>query len=169
MLQFNYPKNYLEFPFLNILANQIQPSEDEAPIEVSNADDETDQSIVEITNVSSFTVNETVLDNSVEEIPSPPKTSNTSGFATIAEISPVELSRLQQELQQKQLLIQSCRLESLPDGGAKLKQQIQELEEKLTSAKYAPSQQGKAKQVINGEAQEDGLRKQLQMKKVASF
>lgn len=131
-----------------------------------------DTSILEVSSTivsfSSPTSNEKEPDESIEEIASSPETPRV--IAVVNHLSPAELMRMRQDLEQKQLLMKSCRLESLPDGGAKLKAQIRQLKEKLQSAESAPSARTvpphPSSSGLNNEVEEDELRKQLQMKKV---
>ena len=101
---------------------------------------------------------------SIEEIPSSPE---------IVSFSPQELDRMRRDLNQKELLLKSCRLESLPDGGLKLKQQILKLKESLDGGVKLSSGQPKvASNAIRSsskEMTEEELRKQIQMKKVFDF
>lgn len=97
-----------------------------------------------------------------------------SVIAVINQPTGAELARLRQSLEQKQLLIKSCRLESLPDGGAKLKEQIRQLKEQLQSAGETSQFSRTAANMSSGstsdcELEEEKLRKQLQMKKVGHF
>lgn len=100
-------------------------------------------------------------DLSIEEIPSSPE---------IVPLSSQELERMRRDLDQKQLLLKSCRLESLPDGGLKLKQQISQLKETLDKAGKVPvEQRSAASNLVRSSVHdlpEDELRKQIQMKKV---
>lgn len=75
---------------------------------------------------------------------------------------------MREDLERKKLLMKSCRLESLPDGGAKLKEQIRLITEKLESAAKVPDIRPApiVSSASDSEVQEDELRKQLQMKKV---
>lgn len=131
-----------------------------------------DQSILEVSSTvvsfSSPTVYGKESNESIEEVASSPETPRV--VAIVNQPSPAELTRMRQDLEQKQLLMKSCRLESLPDGGAKLKEQIRQLKEKLQSAASAPLARTvpshHSSSGLSNEVQEDELRKQLQMKKV---
>ncbi|XP_057368862.1 transcription termination factor 2-like [Daphnia carinata] len=138
------------------------PLEEDAEIPIEDLSN----SILEVSStVVSFSSPE-VLDNSIEEI--------TSASEISLPIPPVTLSaaeavRLREDLERKKLLMKSCRLESLPDGGAKLKEQIRLITEKLESAAVVPDIRPApvVSSASDSEVQEDELRKQLQMKKWA--
>ena len=132
------------------------------------SDEIDDHSILEVSStIASFSSPVLESNNknlSIEEIPSSPE---------IVSFSPQELDRMRRDLNQKELLLKSCRLESLPDGGLKLKQQILKLKESLDGAVKLSSGQPKvASNAIRSsskEMTEEELRKQIQMKKVFDF
>ncbi|KAI9558938.1 Transcription termition factor 2 [Daphnia sinensis] len=123
-------------------------------------------SILEVSStVVSFSSPE-VQDNSIEEITTPSEISRP--IPPVA-LSAAEVVRMREDLERKKLLMKSCRLESLPDGGAKLKEQIRLITEKLESAAIVPDIRPApiVPSASDSEVQEDELRKQLQMKKWA--
>lgn len=123
-------------------------------------------SILEVSStVVSFSSPE-VQDNSIEEITSP---SEISLPIPPVALSAAEVVRMREDLERKKLLMKSCRLESLPDGGAKLKEQIRLITEKLETAAKVPDIRPApiVSSASDSEVQEDELRKQLQMKKWA--
>ena len=66
-------------------------------------------------------------DISIEEIHSP----DIQTVAEITRLSDAEVVRAREELDRKQLLLKSCNVKSLPDGGRKLMEQIRKLKETL--------------------------------------
>ncbi len=105
-------------------------------------------------------------DDSIEEIPSSPEIETV---AEVTQLSEAEVTRIRKELEQKQLLMKSCRLDQLPDGGRKIVERIRQLRETLEAAAKAPPKRPvpASTSTRSSEQQEDELRKQLQMKKVS--
>lgn len=105
--------------------------------------------------------------DSIQEIPSSPETPVVIARVP-AQPSPSEIIRLRKELEQKELVLKSCRLESLPDGGARLKQSIKALREKLSSSEVTMANSPARRPSASArELDEDELRKKIQMKKVS--
>ena len=103
---------------------------------------------------------------SIEEIHSP----EIQAVAEITRLSDAEVVRAREELDRKQLLLKSCNVKSLPDGGRKLMEQIRKLKETLEGAAVAPlekRQMAVPASTQNSEQEEEELRKQLNMKKVS--
>lgn len=140
--------------------SQHPPKSPEEDVEIPIQD--LSNSILEVSSTEVSFSSPEVQDQSIEEITSPSEISLPILPVTL---SAAEVVRMREDLERKKLLMRSCRLESLPDGGAKLKDQICQLTEKLKSAaevRPAPI----FTSVSDSEVQEDELRKQLQMKKV---
>ena len=111
-------------------------------------------------------------DQSIEEIPSP-----SGNIPPPAEVGRV-LSEIRRSLDNKRSLLKSINPRHLPDGGAKIKNQIRQLEEELAKAErlhsLSSSQHPKpaASNAVSSQpmsqAQTELLRQQLQMKKVCN-
>lgn len=122
-----------------------------------------------------------VSDTSIQEINSPTRTNNISiqevpsspeTPVVLAQVpvhpSPSEIIRIRKDLEQKELLLKSCRVESLPDRGARLMHSIRVLREKLASSEAAYANSPARKPATSSrELDEDELRKKIQMKKVS--
>ena len=111
-----------------------------------------------------------IQDLSIQDITSPEDKREKSDTENVNAIQIVRRS-----LEQKQSLLKSIKnLEALPDKGTKLKQQVAELEDKLSDLErnQTSSSQSEPKSTVPEESssakqeKEDHLRKQIQMKKV---
>lgn len=75
---------------------------------------------------------------------------------------------MRKDLEQKELLLKSCRLDSLPDGGARLKESIKVLKHKLSSSENnLTNSPARKPSSSTKEIDEDEFRKKIQMKKVS--
>jgi hypothetical protein len=110
-------------------------------------------------------------DQSIEEIPSP-----SGNIPPPAEVGRV-LSEIRRSLDNKRSLLKSINPRHLPDGGAKIKNQIRQLEEELAKAEKLhsssssqlpkPASSNAVSSQPMSQAQTELLRQQLQMKKVS--
>lgn len=145
--------------------------QEEAP-EIHNLSD----SVVEVDQTdNAFTpsmLRSRIQDLSIQDITSPEDKTRKSNSDDINAIQVVRRS-----LEQKQSLLKSIKnLQALPDGGTKLKQQVTELEKKLSdlernqqsSSQLDSNPPSPEDSALAKQEKEDNLRKQIQMKKVPS-
>ena len=108
-------------------------------------------------------------DESITEIISP---ESVRAPPAVAQISAAEITRLREDLGRQKLVLKSSNLKSLPDGGARLKENVRMLTERLEAANklkvYPPARSVpvSSASAVSTEVQEDELRKKIQMKKV---